>query len=85
MNGLLEYGLLSTKEVDRRTVLRRLGKLTKLKWFIRHKVSYGREIIWTLELKGSQFLARELYLKGINRSTLYHDLTVSEMKISFKN
>ena len=98
MNGLLEYGMLSTKQIqklyfsngengqiDRRTVLRRLRKLAKLKWIIRHKTSSGGEIIWTLGLKGSKFFASEFYLKGINRASLYHDLVVSDMRINLEN
>jgi hypothetical protein len=98
LNGLLEYGLLSTKQIqrlyfssgkdgkiDRRTVLRRLRKLAKLRWIVRHKTSSGGEIIWTLGLKGSKLLASDFYLKGINRASLYHDLTVSDMRINLEH
>lgn len=92
--GLLNYGLLSTRQiqllfftstklglVDRRTVLRRLRILSKKKWIIRHKTSRGGEIIWTLNSKGAKYLESEFYLKGINRASLYHDLVVSDMRI----
>ncbi len=64
LKSLLSYGLLSSKQikdlhfsgVDKRTVLRRLRKLTKAKWILRHVTSRGGEIIWTLSLKGANYL-----------------------------
>ena len=87
--GLIdEYGLLSTKqikklvfqEVAKRTMLRRLSMLRK-KGFLRASegLSHG-ELTWFLTPKAAKRVGADLTLKSLNKNTLFHDVTVNEVR-----
>jgi hypothetical protein len=90
--GLEEFGFLSTsqikklffKNLDKRTMLRRLRILKKNK-LIKVLTHFDRgEMIWTLTTKGARSIHTEIYIKGLNKNTLAHDLLCSDVRIKFE-
>lgn len=89
---LLSFGFLSSeqihkllfKDVNKRTMLRRLRILKKKKVIDRFVSSKGGMILWTLTSKQVNRMGSDFVMKNINRSTLDHDLSVNDLRIQFE-
>lgn len=89
---LLSFGFLSSeqihkllfKDVNKRTMLRRLRILKKKKVLERFVSSKGGLILWTLTSKQVNRMGSDFVMKNINRSTLDHDLLVNDLRIQFE-
>lgn len=89
---LLSFGFLSSeqiqkllfKDVNKRTMLRRLRILKKKKVLDRIVSSKGGMILWTLTTKQVSRMGSDFVMKNINRSTLDHDLSVNDLRIQFE-
>jgi len=89
---LLSFGFLSSeqihkllfKDVNKRTMLRRLRILKKKKILDRFVSSKGGMVLWTLTSKQVSKMGSDFVMKSINRSTLNHDLLVNDLRIQFE-
>jgi len=89
---LLSFGFLSSeqihkllfKDVNKRTMLRRLRILKKKKILDRFVSSKGGMVLWTLTSKQVSKMVSDFVMKSINRSTLNHDLLVNDLRIQFE-
>lgn len=89
---LLSFGFLSSeqihkllfKDVNKRTMLRRLRILKKKKVIDRFVSSKGGMILWTLTSKQVCKMGSDFVMKNINRSTLDHDLLVNDLRVQFE-
>lgn len=89
---LLSFGFLSSeqihkllfKDVNKRTMLRRLRILKKKKALDRLESCKGGMILWTLTSKQVSKMGSDFVMKNINQSTLNHDLLVNDLRIQFE-
>lgn len=89
---LLSFGFLSSeqikkllfKDVNKRTMLRRLRTLKNKKVLERFESSKGGMVLWTLNPKQVSKMGSDFVMKNINRSTLAHDLCVNDLRIQFE-
>lgn len=89
---LLSFGFLSSeqihkllfKDVNKRTMLRRLRTLKKKKVVDRLESFKGGMVLWTLCSKQVGKMGSDFVMRNINRSTLDHDLRVNDLRIQFE-
>ena len=92
LSTLASYELLTTRQIgtlvfrdlDKRTVLRRLRKLEREKVIKKiHGLKLG-ELAWALNQYGAFRLGIERQTENINRNSLEHDTTLTDIRIAFE-
>jgi hypothetical protein len=89
---LLSYGFLTSeqiknilfKEIDKRTMLRRLRKLKKKKILNRFESARGGTVLWALTPSAVSKLDDGFVIRNINRNTLAHDLLVNDVRLKLE-
>jgi hypothetical protein len=92
LSTLGDYELMSTsqivthifKGIDKKTVLRRLRKLEKEKLIKRTYGLQTNELVWSLAHYGAFKIHREGFPEHINRNSLEHDITLTEVRLTLE-
>lgn len=89
LRTLGDYELMTTTQlsklvfpgIDKSTALRRIRKLEHMKLIRRIHGLPTSELSWTLMQSGAVRIERESFLENINRNSLEHDITLTELRM----
>ena len=92
LEQLNSYGVFSTQQIrefmfngiDTRTVLRRLRLLKERGWLLSSEGLTNGGLSWFLTKKGAGLFHPSAYTKSINKNTLRHDVTLSDVRIQLE-
>lgn len=92
LEQLNSYGVFSTQQIrefmfngiDTRTVLRRLRLLKERGWLLSSEGLTNGGLSWFLTKKGAGLFHPSAHTKPINKNTLRHDITLSDVRIQLE-